>query len=76
MTIKEEHGKAKALAPVYRSGVCNKVLTYSSGNIQLIPRGKGFHKVSPTKTFTFLQNERKKYEELIKQSKQSLGSTI
>lgn len=76
MNIKEKHRKAKALAPVYRTDVCKKILTYSSGNIQLIPRGKGFHRVSPTKTFSSLQNERKKYEELIKQSKQSLGSTI
>lgn len=66
--IKEAHRKAKALAPVYRTGVCNKKLTYP-GNIQHIQPGKGFQRVSSTKTFSYLQNEIKKYEKLIEQLK-------
>ena len=68
MTIKEEHRKAKALAPAYRTDICNKVLTYP-GNIQHILPGKGFQRVSSTKTFSSLQNDRKKYEDLIEELK-------
>ena len=77
MTIKPEHRNAKIAPPTQlpRNAECSKTLTYS-GNIQIIPPGKGFQKIKPHDTFSSLQNKIKennnkikKYKDMINQAK-------
>ena len=70
MTIKPEHRNAKIAPPTQlpRNAICSKTLTYS-GNIQIIPPGKGFQKVKPHNTFSSLQNKIQNYKNMIEQAK-------
>ena len=70
MSIKPEHRDAKIAPPTQlpRNAECSKVLIYS-GNIQIIPPGKGFQRVQLHDTFSSLQNKRQNYENMINQAK-------
>ena len=72
ISIKKEHRKAKKPQPFIIKDIgCKKKLEYLTGNINIIPLGKGFQRKKENETFCDLQKKRQLYEKsLIKKKLQ------
>ena len=62
-SIKEAHREAKKPPSfIIRDIECKRKLEYHTGNIHLIPLGKGFQRKKENETFNILQKKRQLYE--------------
>jgi hypothetical protein len=66
ISIKKKHREAKKSQPfIIRDIQCKKKIEYLTGNINIIPLGKGFQRKKENETFCDLQKKRQLYEKLL-----------